>query len=98
MSVGEAVNVFTKLTIGDGLVSQIPAFIVSLAAGLIVTRTSGKSNLGEDMIAQVLAKPKALIIAAAFLMLANFFRNLRRWRLYIAWLLIAALALTRRPA
>ena len=67
----ECLRLYTKLTIGDGLVSQIPAFIVSLAAGLIVTRTSGKSNLGDDMIGQVLAKPKALIIAAAFLMLLS---------------------------
>jgi flagellar biosynthesis protein FlhA len=67
----ECLKVYTKLTIGDGLVSQIPAFVVSLAAGLIVTRTSSKSNLGDEMIAQVLAKPRALIIAAAFLMLMS---------------------------
>ena len=43
-----------KLTIGDGLVSQVPAFIVSLGAGLIVTRTSSKTNLGDEMLGQVL--------------------------------------------
>ncbi len=58
---------YTKLTIGDGLVSQIPAFIVSLGAGLIVTRTSSKKNLGDEMLGQIFAKPKALIIAAVFL-------------------------------
>jgi len=60
---------YTRLTIGDGLVSQIPAFIVSLAAGLIVTRTSSKSDLGDEMIGQLLSKPRALIVAGAFLML-----------------------------
>jgi flagellar biosynthesis protein FlhA len=65
----DCLSLYTKLTIGDGLVSQIPAFIVSLGAGLIVTRTSGKSNLGDEMLAQLFAKPKALIIAAAFLAL-----------------------------
>src|SRR4051812_20059520 len=65
----DCLDLYTKLTIGDGLVAQIPAFIVSLAAGLIVTRTSGRSNLGEDMIAQLLAKPKALIITGIFLAL-----------------------------
>lgn len=65
----ESLQLYTKLTIGDGLVSQVPAFVVSLAAGLIVTRSSSKSNLGDEVISQVLAKPKALIIAAAFLML-----------------------------
>jgi flagellar biosynthesis protein FlhA len=65
----DCLQLYTKLTIGDGLVSQIPAFIVSLGAGLIVTRTSGKSNLGDEMLSQVFAKPKALVIAAAFLAL-----------------------------
>jgi flagellar biosynthesis protein FlhA len=63
----ECLRVYTSLTIGDGLVSQVPAFIVSLASGLIVTRSSGRANLGEDMIGQVLAKPKALMITAIFL-------------------------------
>jgi flagellar biosynthesis protein FlhA len=62
-------ELYTKLTIGDGLVSQVPAFIVSLGAGLIVTRTSSKANLGDEMIGQLFAKPKALIVAAAFLSL-----------------------------
>ncbi|HXE54874.1 MAG TPA: flagellar biosynthesis protein FlhA [Tepidisphaeraceae bacterium] len=63
----DCLKLYTKLTIGDGLVSQIPAFVLSLAAGLIVTRTSSKKNLGEEMLGQVFAKPKALIIAATFL-------------------------------
>ena len=67
MDILECLKVYTKLTIGDGLVSQIPAFIISLAAGLIVTRTSSRKDLGEEMLAQVFAKPKALIIASAFL-------------------------------
>jgi flagellar biosynthesis protein FlhA len=65
-------HLYTRLTIGDGLVSQVPAFIVSLGAGLIVTRTSSKSNLGDEMLGQMFAKPKALIVAAAFLMLLAF--------------------------
>ena len=64
----ECLGVYTKLTIGDGLVSQVPAFIVALGAGLIVTRSSSAgSDLGEDVIAQILAKPKALLVAACFL-------------------------------
>jgi flagellar biosynthesis protein FlhA len=62
-------RLYTQLTIGDGLVSQIPAFITSLGAGLIVTRTSSRKDLGDEMLSQVFAKPKALIIAASFLML-----------------------------
>src|SRR6204780_3975254 len=62
----DCLSLYTKLTIGDGLVSQIPAFIVSLAAGLIVTRTSSKSNLGDEILSQLFAKPKALGISAIF--------------------------------
>jgi flagellar biosynthesis protein FlhA len=65
----KCLSVFTRLTIGDGLVSQIPAFIVSLGAGLIVTRTSSRGNLGDEMLSQAMSKPQALIIAAAFLFL-----------------------------
>jgi flagellar biosynthesis protein FlhA len=61
------IQLYTKLTIGDGLVSQVPAFIVSLASGLIVTRASGRTNLGEDMLGQIFSKPKALVITAVFL-------------------------------
>ncbi len=67
LSALDCLAIYTKLTIGDGLVSQIPAFIISLGAGLIVTRTSSKNDLGNEMIAQLFAKPKALIIAAVFL-------------------------------
>jgi flagellar biosynthesis protein FlhA len=67
MDIMQCLQVYTKLTIGDGLVSQIPAFIISLGAGLIVTRTSSKNDLGNEMIAQLFAKPKALVIAALFL-------------------------------
>jgi flagellar biosynthesis protein FlhA len=71
---GACLELYTMLTIGDGLVSQVPAFVVSIAAGLIVTRggSGGKTNLGEDVLAQVFARPKALMIAAAFLMLMAF--------------------------
>ena len=67
MSVGEAVDVFTKLTIGDGLVSQVPAFLISLAAGLIVTRSSEPTDLGADVVGQLLGRPAVLGSAAAFL-------------------------------
>ncbi len=67
MSLGEAVNVFTKLTIGDGLVSQVPAFLTSLAAGLIVTRSSSSTDLSRDVVGQLFSHPGVLGTAAAFL-------------------------------
>jgi flagellar biosynthesis protein FlhA len=67
MSPGEAINVFTKLTIGDGLVSQVPAFLISLAAGLIVTRSSSSTDLNRDVIDQLFSRPGVLGTAAVFL-------------------------------
>ena len=67
MSFGEAVDVFTKLTIGDGLVSQVPAFLISLSAGLIVTRSSEATDIGSDVVGQLLGRPAVLASAAAFL-------------------------------
>jgi flagellar biosynthesis protein FlhA len=72
MSFGHAVEVFTKLTIGDGLVSQVPAFLISLAAGLLVTRSSNESNLPKQFISQLFSRPQALFIAGAFLFLLIF--------------------------
>jgi flagellar biosynthesis protein FlhA len=67
MSPIEAINVFTKLTIGDGLVSQVPAFLISLAAGLIVTRSSSWTDLNRDVVGQMFSRPGVLGTAAAFL-------------------------------
>jgi flagellar biosynthesis protein FlhA len=72
MALPEAVGVFTKLTIGDGLVSQVPAFLISLAAGLIVTRSSSATDLGRDVTGQLLGRPEVLGSAAAFLGLLAF--------------------------
>src|SRR5262249_57802368 len=66
MSPSEAVSVFTKLTIGDGLVSQVPAFLISLAAGLIVTRSSSESDLGRDVTEQLFTPRGLLAPASAF--------------------------------
>ena len=63
----EAIQLYTQLTIGDGLVSQIPSIIVSTAAGIIVTRTATENNLGSDLSAQIGKYPRALYISAALL-------------------------------
>ena len=66
---GETASVFTKLTMGDGLVSQLPSFLMSLAAALVVTRASAKASLGEEFAGQLTSRPIALAIAAGFLVL-----------------------------
>lgn len=65
-------EVFTKLTIGDGLVSAIPSFIISIAAGLLVTRSNARVNLGEDLLGQLTARPVALALTAGFLCVLSF--------------------------
>jgi flagellar biosynthesis protein FlhA len=67
----ETAELYTILTIGDGLVSQVPAFITALAAGLIVTRTSSRKDLGDEMLGQMFSKPAALIVTCLFLMLLS---------------------------
>ncbi len=67
MSAGEAVSLFTKLTIGDGLVSQIPALLICLAAGLLVTRSTRATNLPSEFVRQLFSRPQALATAGVFL-------------------------------
>ncbi len=69
MTLGDAARKYTLLTVGDGLVAQIPALIVSTAAGLIVTRSTSETDLGRDVVAQVSDKPTALYIASGTLFL-----------------------------
>ncbi len=65
--IGDAVSAFTMLTIGDGLVSQVPSFIIAIAAGLIVTRSSNERDLGHELTGQLTSRPVALFITAGFL-------------------------------
>lgn len=69
MTIGAAAELFTKLTIGDGLVSQVPAFLISLAAGLLVTRSAKRANLPVQFLQQLLSNSKALYVAGGFLAL-----------------------------
>jgi len=63
----QTLGLFTRLTVGDGLVTQVPAFIVSISAALIVTRSTVRTNLGEEVISQLTRRPVALAITAGFL-------------------------------
>jgi flagellar biosynthesis protein FlhA len=64
---GQTAQTFTRLTIGDGLSSQIPAFVVSIAAALIVTRSGSRADLDRSITDQVASQPRGLVITAAFL-------------------------------
>jgi flagellar biosynthesis protein FlhA len=65
MALGEAASTYTLLTIGDGLVAQIPALIISTAAGIIVTRATSESDFAADIQSQITKQPKAVIVSSA---------------------------------
>jgi flagellar biosynthesis protein FlhA len=67
MPIGEAADVFVKLSVGDGIVSQIPALIVSLAAGLLVTRGGATGSTDKAVVDQLSGYPRALSMAAALM-------------------------------
>ncbi|MEO1235790.1 MAG: flagellar biosynthesis protein FlhA [Planctomycetota bacterium] len=71
-SLGESIEVFTKLTIGDGLVSQLPAFVISIGAALIVTRSGSRTDFGEELTEQLATRSAALGITSAFLVAMAF--------------------------
>ncbi|MDA8000269.1 MAG: type III secretion system export apparatus subunit SctV [Alphaproteobacteria bacterium] len=76
LSFGEAISTYSVLTIGDGLIAQIPALFISITAGIIVTRVTDESqdasNLGRDIGSQIGKEPRALLIAAAMLVVFAF--------------------------
>ncbi|UOQ43039.1 flagellar biosynthesis protein FlhA [Halobacillus salinarum] len=65
----EAIDTYMRLTVGDGLVSQIPALLISTATGIVVTRVASEGNLGSDVTSQLLRYPKLLYIAGATIFL-----------------------------
>jgi flagellar biosynthesis protein FlhA len=88
MPIGEAAATYTILTIGDGLVSQIPALIISTAAGIVVSRAGTDSDIGQDITSQVLINPKAMITVSAMLMVLGFVPGLP----HMPFFLVAAVA------
>jgi flagellar biosynthesis protein FlhA len=66
-SAGDALNIYATLTVGDGLVSQLPALLISTATGIIVTRAAGETNLGSQMFSQMTVQARPLYVAGAML-------------------------------
>ncbi len=67
MDVANAAMTYTLLTVGDGLVTQVPALVVSTAAGMLVTRTTSTADLGEDVRNQIFTQPRAIATSAILL-------------------------------
>lgn len=68
-TITESLRTYTLLSVGDGLVTQIPALIVSTSAGIIVTRAASTANMGTDLTTQLIRQPRAIMIAATILVL-----------------------------
>ncbi|ARA97149.1 flagellar biosynthesis protein FlhA [Geobacillus thermodenitrificans] len=73
MEMAEAAKRYTLLTVGDGIVSQIPALLISTATGIIVTRAASDSNLSGDIMRQLFAFPKMLYVTAGTIFLLGLF-------------------------
>ncbi len=89
MAFGEALQTYAILTIGDGLVSQIPALIIATAAGILVTQSSSDSNLGDEISAQVMKGHRALFTGALVLLIIPFVSGLPK----IPFLVLAGLVM-----
>ncbi len=95
MSADEAIHTYSILSVGDGLVSIIPALLMSVCAGLVVTRVNTgeeQSNLGKDIANQLLAEPKAFAIAGGFIMLVGQIPGLPRLPFTIIGLGVSGIA------
>lgn len=79
MSLGEAATTFTMLTIGDGLVSQIPALLLSTSAGIVVTRVASDGNLSQDFTRQVFTYPKLLYVVAGTIAALGIITPISMW-------------------
>lgn len=79
----QAIDVYTRFTIGDGLVTQIPAFFMSFATGLLVTRSSSEDNLSTQIAVQIFAKPKNLFIGAGFALFLMFLPGFPKIALFV---------------
>ena len=92
MTITGSLEKYTILSIGDGLVSQIPAIIISIAAGILVTRSSEEAHLGEFVGKQLTIYPRAIAIAGTMLLMFAFFLSETFWPFFILSLVCFAAA------
>ncbi|MDQ1294157.1 MAG: flagellar biosynthesis protein FlhA [Actinomycetota bacterium] len=100
MSPGEAISTYSLLTVGDGLVSQIPALLMSVATGVIVTRSAGEGDIGTDLVAQLSKHREALRIGGGALLGLGLIPGMPKVPFLIpgGLLLLASMRATGRPA
>ncbi|WP_448590018.1 flagellar biosynthesis protein FlhA [Thermodesulfobium sp.] len=83
MNIGQALSTYTLLTVGEGLVSQIPALLLSTSTGIIITRASSKDGLGTDTFTQMVAQPSAILFAALIMLIMGMIPGLPKIPFFI---------------
>ena len=83
MSFGDVLSVYSLATVGDGLVSQIPALLISTSTGLIVTRAVAEGSLNQDVSRQFSAQPKAIMAAGAIMVVISFIPGMPKLQMYL---------------
>jgi flagellar biosynthesis protein FlhA len=96
MDLGTAAQNYTILTIGEGLVTAIPALLVSMSGGLITTRAASESNLGEEVAEQLLARSRPLAVAAGVLVGLSLIPGLPKFSFITIAILLGAAAYANR--
>jgi len=89
--IGEILTIFTIATIGDGLITQIPALLVSTASGIIITRSGRDATFGSEMASQLTAQPNAIIMGGVLLIIISLVPGLPTIPM---WIIAAALLIT----
>ena len=100
MTAGKAMQTYSILSIGDGLISQIPALFISICAGIIVTRVQsdeGPSNVGKDIGSQILAQPRALIIGGCIALGMGFIPGMPSFVFLLLGIPLIAMGIAMRP-
>ncbi len=92
LDISTAAKYYTMLTIGDGIVTQIPALIVSTAAGVVVTRTGSETDIGTEISAQLFVRPRALYIVSAVLGLLGLIPGLPKIPFFVISALLGGMA------
>ncbi len=95
LTLAESAKIYSLLTIGDGLVAQIPALIISVSSGVVVTRVASESkdaNLGRDIVGQITAHPKALLITAGLLTVLGLVPGLPKAPFFVMALILGTMA------
>ena len=98
MKISEALSTYTLLTVGDGLVTQIPSLINAISAALLITKSSSKTSLGQDLFSQLFTVPRALGLAAVILVIFGLIPGLPKIPFFLISAIFFLLFLVSRKA